>query len=92
MLSRKGFPVGPREESLAGEQESGEDPSALEALQGASVQGRLGLAEGARKVLMVGGRLDEHDEPSPYSEKPFCRNSGDGFNIEAGTRVRAGES
>ncbi|MEK6716397.1 MAG: transposase, partial [candidate division NC10 bacterium] len=88
LLSKKGFHVGPDDAIGAGEAESVEIPSVLDALQGASIQGRLGLADSARRVTMVAENLEEAVE---LPETSACRKSGDGFNLEAGRCLRAGD-
>jgi hypothetical protein len=91
MLSKRGLAGGSTSDGGADVDDAPGDPSALEALQGASVQGLLGLVGGTCKVHMSGELADAPDEPVEPPEKPFSRNSGDGYNLEAGRRIRAGD-
>ena len=91
LLSKRGLAGGSTGGGVADTDDAAGDPSALEALQGASVQGLLGLAGVTRKVLMSGELADPPVEPFEPPEKPFSRNSGDGYNIEAGRRIRTGD-
>jgi len=91
LLAKRGLAVGSTGGGVADTDVAAGDPSALEALQGASVQGLLGLAGVTRKVLMSGELADPPVEPFEPPEKPFSRNSGDGYNLEAGRRIRTGD-
>jgi hypothetical protein len=91
LLAKRGLAGGSTGGGVADTDDAAGDPSALEALQGASVQGLLGLSGVTRTVLMSGELADPPDEPLEPPEKPFSRNSGDGYNLEAGRRIRAGD-
>jgi hypothetical protein len=92
MLAKRGLAGGSTAGGGADGDDAAGDSSALEALQGASVQGLLGLAGVTRKVLMSGELADPPDEPLEPPEKPFSRNSGDGYNLEAGRGTGRGWS
>jgi hypothetical protein len=91
LLAKRGLACGSASGGGADVDDAPGDPSALEALQGASVQGLLGFSGTACKVHMSGELADAPDVPPEPPEKPFSRNSGDGYNIEAGRRIRAGD-
>ncbi len=90
-LRRKGYAVGPFAEGSQREEgdESVEPPSVFEVLQAASIRDWIGLSEEARRVPVVG-----RDPGRPFmvpDDKPFAIASGDGWSLEAGVRIRAGD-
>ena len=85
-LERKGFEVG--DYSLRDPREEGEGPGVQEIFQAASIRERIAIEGDGRPVPMEGreeGRLRERPD------KPFSFDSGDGWSIEAGVRIRAGD-
>jgi ribosomal protein S27E len=91
LILKRRLPDGARHADGSDMDEANVAPTAMEALQGASIQGLLALSPGARKVLMSGELFDPPDEPVEFPERPFSRNSGDGYNLDAGRRIRAGD-
>jgi hypothetical protein len=60
----------------------------LEVLQAASIREWIGLSDQARRVPVVGR---DPERPFESREKPFALASGDGWSLEAGVRIRAGD-
>ena len=80
LLKRRGF----LEE---GSDATGEE-SVLDRMRGASIQGRVGLDPGGRRVPVLGAGQGGWGPPD---EKPYCVASGDGWSLQAGVRIRAGD-
>jgi hypothetical protein len=79
-LKRHGVPIGPGEEE-------GESVDVLGALQSASIQGMIALAEEPRLVRKVGGRQGQglFENPAPKE----CCADAEGFSLHAGVRIEA---
>ena len=90
-LAKKGFVVARASEEQGGRTElehAGDEPSVFDAIKAASVREWIALSEEPRTVEVLGRRTRE---PISFSEKAFCVNSGDGFNLQAGVRIKASD-
>jgi hypothetical protein len=86
LLVRRGFLPGLAAEEGPADGEG--EPSVFDAVQAASIQERIGLDPGGRRVPVLGTREGGWEAAD---EKPFCVMSGDGWSLQAGVRIRAGD-
>ncbi len=83
-LARSGCAVGLSEdEELA----CNEEPSAMDVVQGASIQEWIGLSDQARKVPVLGGNGQGWTK---LPEKEYCASTRDGWSLQARVRIGAG--
>jgi hypothetical protein len=85
-LRRRGFEVG--DYSVKDPGEDAEPPAALDLFQAASIRERIGIHGDGRRVPMDGRREGGWPE-RPL--KPFAFDTGDGWSVESGVRIRAGD-